>query len=701
MKVGKAVNAYDAYDARMYGSYKQKQEVDVYRKAFSAAKTEDASMTEEDKNSESSVVVVSDVLVAEETAKPENNKAVPVEEKGIAKENSASAFQAPLNPDYTAPAPIPLSQSNYAVIEDDDVIEPIEEVTQPEPQLPPSTERGDLPLGLNAVLSAEQQERYHWKKVKTVFAQTSTPGQRGLTQERFEQWVRLNLSRGWNFGEKAPSIFEVKSAGFVNGFPVIEAYLFRDAYKAAGTLANLVPDTGQHFYWKKKISGELHISGYGTKAEKEVGEAERKDAVAFNQKNVIWSAQLVSSLYAVSLDLRTYNKAISTKQIDTHFTDLVIAAQRVLYADTPEEISGKLTEAVQLKLNEWTSLTPRQQDVKRVYAYFLIQRNGKADSWELLCPFEEEKPVVSSPYSYTWTPSTQVQPVPNITQAVHTYASVTLVYQPVSDDVLVDNLKHDDHNRITTLARNYAPSVKPALVNGQYGYFEFTNDVYLLFTSAQRASESAAVKKTLHPQQSIETDITNMYREELMMMTEAATYLDNPIGDAFRVWSRLRTALFISDKYPGVPLPSDFDLQVSEFSIGILFDAKNYNYYNRFRQNTERINHPKSDAQLFGAEVTDKQNARATQESRDSLAKGAWILGDIMLAEMLERQKESAQIHDLSSRWFDIRYYRNEVEKLKSGKDEKHPDVNYKKLICWYVPEERDTKFENAKTNDP
>jgi hypothetical protein len=48
-----------------------------------------------------------------------------------------------------------------------------------------------------------------------------------------------------------------------------------------------------------------------------------------------------------------------------------------------------------------------------------------------------------------------------------------------------------------------------------------------------------------------------------------------------------------------------------------------------------------------------------------------------------------------------MRYYRNEVEKLKSGKDEKHPGVHYKKLICWYVPEERDTKFENAKTNDP
>jgi hypothetical protein len=701
MLAGKEVGKYEFYDVRLYGNHKQLIEVEAYRKAFTATSAY-TSHTEEEKNTtqvNAKNTAAETVETAETvTQKEESNNTNPIlsvldSDRTDKLENASTEFYAPQNPDYIAPLPVPLLANETSVEEGDDVIEPIEEVTQPEPQLPPSTERGDLPLGLNTVLSADQQERYHWEKVKAVFAQTSTPGQRGLTQERFEQWVRLNLSRGWNFGEKAPSIFEVKHAGFVNGFPVIEAYLFRDAYKAAGTLANLVPDTGQHFYWKKKISGELHISGYGTKAEKEVGESERKDAVAFNQKNVIWSAQLVSSLYAVSLDLRTYNKAISTKQIDTHFTDLVIAAQRVLYADTPEEISGKLTEAVQLKLNEWASLKPRQQDVKRVYAYFLIQRNGKTDNWELLCPFEEEKPVVSSPDSYTWTPSTQVQPVPNITQAVHTYASFTQVYQPVSDDVLVDDLKNDDHSKITALAHKYAPTV--------YRYSEFTNDVYLLFTSAQRVSESTAVKKTLHPHQSIETDITNMYREELMMMTEAAIYLDNPIGDAFRVWSRLRTALFISDKYPSVPLPANFDLQVSEFSIGILYEAKKFNYYNLFRRNTERINYPKSDAQLFGAEVTDKQNARATQESRDSLAKGAWILGDIMLAEMLDRQKESAQIFDLSSRWLDMRYYRNEVEKLKSGKDEKHSGVYYKKLICWYVPEERDTKFENAKTNDP
>ncbi|MFN8711466.1 MAG: hypothetical protein ACK5Z2_01355 [Bacteroidota bacterium] len=51
MKAGKAVNAYDAYDARMYGSYKQRQEVEGYRKALVFAPTV-VSQTEEEKNAE-------------------------------------------------------------------------------------------------------------------------------------------------------------------------------------------------------------------------------------------------------------------------------------------------------------------------------------------------------------------------------------------------------------------------------------------------------------------------------------------------------------------------------------------------------------------------------------------------------------------------------------------------------------------------
>ena len=74
MQAGKALGYYDAYDVRIYGTYKQLQEVEGYKKTLAAVKVEDASITEEEKNSESSVVVVvaSDVLVAEEKSKEQN-----------------------------------------------------------------------------------------------------------------------------------------------------------------------------------------------------------------------------------------------------------------------------------------------------------------------------------------------------------------------------------------------------------------------------------------------------------------------------------------------------------------------------------------------------------------------------------------------------------------------------------------------------
>lgn len=133
-------------------------------------------------------------------------------------------------------------------------------------ELPSKEERSDISLykDFGDRKTDKRYVTYHWDEVVAEFAKTNPIEKKGLSKKTFNQWVRKNLIGGWTFNEvPAPCIFDVKlMPDKVDELPVIEAFSGDDAFANAGKVAGLIPNKGQNYYWKRKISGSLHLVTY-------------------------------------------------------------------------------------------------------------------------------------------------------------------------------------------------------------------------------------------------------------------------------------------------------------------------------------------------------------------------------------------------------------------------------------------------------
>ncbi|MFN8713617.1 MAG: hypothetical protein ACK5Z2_12280, partial [Bacteroidota bacterium] len=215
MQAGKKIISTDVIYSRLYGTPAQRQEVEAYRKAFSAVKVEDASMTEEEKNSESSVVVTSDVLVAEEKSKEQNLFIAPVV--------VTSEVAEPLPPWAIAEADEE-TKNQEDVEPDDTVIEII-----PEPTDPLAVERAKIKL--KVPLTAEQQILFNWKGIRKQFAEANKPvGIDELSWDELDRWIRRALKNGWKQGDEIPLLRTVRYLGDKDGIPRYSALNYGYAF---------------------------------------------------------------------------------------------------------------------------------------------------------------------------------------------------------------------------------------------------------------------------------------------------------------------------------------------------------------------------------------------------------------------------------------------------------------------------------------
>jgi hypothetical protein len=201
MKAGKAVNAYDAYDVRMYGSYKQRQEVEAYRKAFSAVKVEDASMTEEEKNK---------VNGSTDTTLP---------------------YTIPGNPEYK-PDYLPLlSETENKLQTEPETLTYSIEVTEADPL------RNDRNgIDITKELTYIQKEIFNWTAAVSIMREVNKPGTTNYSENEFIVFVRRSLKEGWLPGKTpVPNARNPRIIGWRGEVPIIEALNYDEAFLFART----------------------------------------------------------------------------------------------------------------------------------------------------------------------------------------------------------------------------------------------------------------------------------------------------------------------------------------------------------------------------------------------------------------------------------------------------------------------------------
>ena len=635
------------------------------------------------------------------SAKNQNSGSLVEEVKGSAEnvggENTdttniheSSAFHPPMNADYVQPQPAPFLNEWETEMEGDAVVEEISETKS----LPLIIDRSDIPTRLDDVLTAEQKLYYHWDEAVAAFSETNIVGHKQLTRARFEQWVRINLKRGWEPGMEAPSIFEVKVTGIYNNLPVIEAFLFRDAYAAAGTLAHLIPDTGQHFYWKKKISGELHVSGYGTKSEEKIGETTRNEALTYNKKYSVWSMQMAHTLFQISYDNVTYNYVLGTKIIDDYYINLIVSAQRILFADTPDNITGKLNPDTLSEIDKWNLLTAYQQDIKRVYGYFLIHRNGLSDNWDLT--YRDEAKETANTYTYSWTPSQSINPLPNISQATPTYG-ITIVPESPSDETLNQQHKQDINNSIWSLAQVFAPSSKAIFITQKGSIAKFTDEVFALY-------EKNRINKLeifLNNQPDTRNELKLLHSMELLFMARAANLIRGESGACFQTWLQLRNELRVFDLSTKTALTDDFKERVNDFYFTQLYALERHHLSPiQLPLHAHLTSTSSRDYELLGITTEGKEKSGYDNE-REWLSRAAYSLNKILFEKVFEQHKTDDTWKTLATEWNNHRYLMDSVEDLDKNGDPKHPVTKFNKLSCWFVPHQRDQLLEDTKNTDP